>query len=65
MSDLITPCNQCGGTSFGFGQTTGQAVVFPLNKLFARGSSAIFTICTDCGEVQSIRVENPEKFKKQ
>jgi hypothetical protein len=38
--------------------------VKPLDKKFSTGSNKIITFCLNCGEVISIRVENPEKFRK-
>lgn len=36
----------------------------PLNKKFSMGSNKIYTFCLNCGEVLSIRIENPMKFKE-
>jgi hypothetical protein len=55
-------CKSCGGNSF------VQAMDFidlrPVDKKMAFGSERIFTVCLDCGEVVSIKVENPENLIK-
>jgi hypothetical protein len=58
-------CVRCGGTSFGEGETRGEGSILPVNKLLSFGSSLLFTICLDCGEVNSIRARHPEKFKNK
>jgi hypothetical protein len=55
-------CIRCGGTSFGQGETK-DGFVSQVNKIFTMGSACLFTICINCGEVNSIRVKHPEKFK--
>lgn len=36
----------------------------PLDKKLSMGSNKIYTFCLNCGEIISIRIENPEKFRK-
>lgn len=60
----MRPCINCGGTNFGEGETRGEGNVHPKNKLFSLGVPLLLTICLDCGEVNSMKVKNPEKFKK-
>lgn len=58
--DLV--CNSCGGTKFTKGRLDGYAKVRPINKAFSLGSGLILTFCKKCGEVSSMKVENPNKF---
>lgn len=53
-------CAACGGSSFV--QATDFINLRPLDKKMAIGSEKIYTICSDCGEVASIKVKNPEKL---
>jgi hypothetical protein len=62
--DTVKPCISCGGTSFGEGITKGEGDIWPKHKFFSFGSSLLLKICTDCGEVNSMKVQSPEKFKK-
>jgi hypothetical protein len=54
-------CQNCGGTSFI--QATDYVNLRPINKKMAIGSEKIYTVCLDCGEVVSIKVNHPEKLK--
>ncbi|ARK32381.1 hypothetical protein BkAM31D_22365 [Halalkalibacter krulwichiae] len=56
-----TICQNCGGSEFAEG--TDFSSVRPLDKKFSMGSIKIYSFCLDCGEVRSIRIENPSKFK--
>lgn len=55
-------CKNCGNDTFSKGILgNGFTSVTPANK--ALGSSRlILTICKKCGEVASMKVENPKKF---
>lgn len=55
-------CPKCNGDKFAEGSDFVN--MRPLHKKMSIGSSKIYTFCLDCGEVISIRVENPEKFSK-
>lgn len=55
-------CVKCEGTDFAEG--TDFMAIRPLDKKFSIGSNKIYTFCLNCGEVSSIRIENPEKFRK-
>ncbi len=56
-------CKNCGGLEFAEG--TDFMPIKPLNrKMSLTGHNKIFTFCLNCGEVLSIRVENPSLFKK-
>ena len=54
-------CNSCGGSSFV--QATDYINLRPLGKRSAFGSEKVYTVCSDCGEVKSIKITNPEKLK--
>jgi hypothetical protein len=55
-------CKACGKSDFAYG--SDHTFVRPLNKKFTSvGSNKIFKFCKHCGEVASIRIENPEKFQ--
>lgn len=58
-------CRKCGGTTFGEGKLTGYANVQPTSTIFSTGSPLLLSICVRCGEVYSMRVQHPEKFKKK
>ncbi|MEW9503116.1 hypothetical protein [Jeotgalibacillus marinus] len=55
-------CQNCNGLEFAEG--TDFMPIKPLDKKFSMGSNKIYTFCLNCGEVISIRIENPSKFKK-
>ncbi|MNB95089.1 hypothetical protein D3C75_422540 [compost metagenome] len=55
-------CTACGGNSLV--QATDFINLRPLDKKLAIGSEKVYTICSDCGEVASIKVKNPEKLLK-
>ena len=59
-------CKVCGNNSFAQGELGGSmANVKPvkLDMLHFASSPLILTICTNCGEVASMKVKNPQKFK--
>lgn len=57
-------CPKCNGTDFE--EASDFMAVRPLDKKFSWTSSSnkIYTFCLNCGEVVSIRIENPEKFRR-
>ncbi|MEH7444539.1 hypothetical protein V7201_19680 [Bacillus sp. JJ1122] len=55
-------CVKCDGTDFAEG--TDYTAIRPLDKKISTGSNKIYTFCLNCGEVSSIRIENPAKFRK-
>lgn len=58
-------CPQCGCEEIGRGRFAGDVRLFPQNKAFTLGSRVEADVCTDCGYIVSIRVENPERFKEK
>lgn len=54
-------CRNCEGTSFV--QATDYINLRPLDKKIAIGSEKIYNVCLNCGEVLSIKINNPEKLK--
>lgn len=59
-------CQACGSDSFTkgeIGRQSGHATIRPLGAVFSLGSPLIYTFCKNCGEVASIKVEHPKKFK--
>ncbi|TYR97542.1 hypothetical protein FZC84_18635 [Rossellomorea vietnamensis] len=54
-------CRSCNGESFV--QASDYINLRPLNKRMTLGSEKVYTICVKCGEVASIKVQNPEKLK--
>ncbi len=59
-------CKACGGDSFTTGQVGGNsshANIRPIGSIMAFGSPILMTFCKNCGEVASIKVDNPKKFK--
>lgn len=56
-------CRACGSTTFTKGIVKNTyAKIMPVHKFFSTGSPLIYTFCKDCGEVSSIKVEEPGKF---
>ncbi|WP_042224224.1 hypothetical protein [Oceanobacillus manasiensis] len=56
-------CKACGSDHFVQGRMgNGATSVKPIDKL-SGGSFIMLTFCSECGEVSSIKVENPSKFK--
>ncbi|AIF42997.1 hypothetical protein BME96_06245 [Virgibacillus halodenitrificans] len=55
-------CSECKGEEFAEG--TDFMAIKPLDKKLSKGSNKIYTFCLNCGEVISIRVDNPELFRK-
>lgn len=56
-------CPKCGSSEFGRGILTG-AYLTPENKLFSGGNKIVLEVCTECGNVLNMKVNNPHKFKK-
>ncbi|TQR35904.1 hypothetical protein C7Y47_06340 [Lysinibacillus sphaericus] len=54
-------CKRCGSTQFT--EATDYMPIKPSKGSF-RGANKIYTFCLDCGEVDSIRIENTIIFKK-
>jgi predicted nucleic-acid-binding Zn-ribbon protein len=54
-------CTKCGSVEFI--EATDYMPVKP-NKMSLKGSNKIYTFCLNCGEVDSIRIENVTIFKK-
>lgn len=59
----MVKCPVCGSTAIGKGKLSGYASMQPADKFFSMGSEIIAEICTECGHVISLKVQNPEKFK--
>lgn len=59
---LDNKCPKCKGMEFAEG--TDFMPIKPLDKKFTIGSLKIYTFCLNCGEIVSIRIENPSKFRK-
>ncbi|PLR98414.1 hypothetical protein [Bacillus sp. T33-2] len=57
---LDKKCPECGGTSFA--QGSDYINLRPLNRKLTVGSEKIYTYCTACGEVLSIKIVNPNKL---
>lgn len=55
-------CPICGCEEIGEGIQCAQGSMFPVKGIF--GSQVIAQICTKCGYILSMRVKNPEKFKR-
>ncbi|WP_243856195.1 MULTISPECIES: hypothetical protein [Cytobacillus] len=59
----IEECPRCKSTEFAEG--TDFMPVKPLNKKLSAGSLKIYRFCLSCGDVVSIRIENPGKFRSR
>ncbi|MFY4774944.1 hypothetical protein [Metabacillus sp. RGM 3146] len=53
-------CTKCGSAEFA--EATDHMPVKP-SKMSLKGSNKIYTFCLNCGEVDSIRIENVTIFK--
>ncbi len=62
MEKTNKKCSECGGTSFS--QGSDYINLRPLNKKLSIGSEKIYTFCTSCGEVISIKILDPDKLTK-
>jgi predicted RNA-binding Zn-ribbon protein involved in translation (DUF1610 family) len=60
-----TNCPVCGAAEIKQGKQKGiYARMYPINsKLNIGGSDIIADICTNCGNIISMRVARPEKFR--
>ncbi|WP_378210909.1 transcription initiation factor TFIIIB [Anoxybacteroides rupiense] len=59
----INECLSCGNKEIVQGKFQYEAKVQPINKKFSTGSDVLVDICSNCGLILSMKVENPEKFK--
>lgn len=62
----LKECPVCGSQEIRQGQS-GEGGLYPMKSILLNilkgGSNVIATICSDCGHILSMKVENPEKFK--
>ncbi|MGE7912516.1 hypothetical protein [Lysinibacillus xylanilyticus] len=66
MGNIKLVCKACGSDSFTTGQVGGNSShgnIRPIGSIMAFGSPFLMTFCKECGEVASIKVDNPKKFK--
>lgn len=54
-------CSRCQSTNLL--QGSDYVNLRPLDTTMSFGCKKIYTFCGDCGEVLSIKIENPEKLK--
>lgn len=54
-------CGNCGGSEF---DEATDYLLLRKSKISFVGSEKIYIFCINCGEVQSIRLTNPNVFKK-
>ena len=57
-------CPECGSREIEKGKLSGYAAMRPEERLLSLGSAIIGDVCTDCGEILSMKVEKPERFKR-
>lgn len=55
-------CSKCGGNEFAEGT---DFMPIKSSKMSVTGGNKVYTFCVDCGEVDSIRIENSTLFKKK
>lgn len=56
-------CEVCGNDNFLKGKLgNGFTNVTSINKLTG-SSPIIFTFCSECGEISSMKIEHPQKFR--
>ena len=59
----ITECTVCGNKKIKKGKLHGVASLQALNsRVGVGGSELIFSFCSECGEVLSVKVYDPEKI---
>lgn len=65
-------CSKCGGELLEgtlVGSVHGDYLIYllpeDLNKLKKRKSALICDACVECGNVESLRLEDPSKFRKK
>lgn len=57
-------CPKCGSNQIGQGKQFHEGKMFPINNMTIIGGSDIISdICTNCGYILEMRVEQPEKFR--
>jgi len=61
--EAMKECPVCGSTEIRQGKQRGDGRMFPLKSMFSIGSNIIAKICSDCGHILSMKVEDPEEFK--
>ena len=61
---MTKSCKSCGNETFYEGKLSNYAALQPLDKVFSTGSLVKVTFCSHCGEVNSMKVEHPEKFRR-
>ncbi|WP_231634316.1 hypothetical protein [Salinicoccus sp. YB14-2] len=57
-------CPECGSRDIEQGKLSGYAAMRPKHRALSFGSAIIADVCTDCGEILSMKVEKPEQFKR-
>ncbi|MCL1696974.1 hypothetical protein [Lysinibacillus sp. BPa_S21] len=65
MENVKLVCKAYGSDSFTTGQVGGnssQGNIRPIGSIMTFGSPLLMTFCKNCGEVASIKVDNPKKF---
>ena len=55
-------CPICGCKEIGEGKQRGQGSMYPIRNMWTP-YAIISDICTECGHILSMRVEEPGKFK--
>ena len=56
-------CQNCGCEEI-IETTMKDVKLKPINNIYCSGSSVIFSVCSQCGVVLSIKAEKLEKLKK-
>jgi ribosomal protein L40E len=62
MFDYGKVCPKCNSTELGEGILSGEQSLRPKGKIFTMGSPILATVCTKCGYIIELKVEDPEKF---
>lgn len=65
MMTVEKNCKTCGQSEFGLGKMDGSTGVYPVHKALSFGTPLVLEICINCGEVYSMKVTKPEKFKQR
>jgi ribosomal protein L40E len=65
MFDYGKVCPKCNSTELGEGILSGEQSLRPKGKIFTMGSPILATVCTKCGHIIELKVEDPEKFVRK
>lgn len=57
-------CPMCQSHEISYGKLSGDVRLVPLGKTIFSGSPIIASVCTKCGYIIAMKVQNPDNFRK-